>query len=127
MLRSRNYTNFMSICRGHQSVQKLDNTEKYTLTAASANQNRGQNRGKFVVHRLIWTTPRHLIRQHEEASSYKSIKNDVLIYRDRSSDLIKQKFNDAYSFYEQFSHMDEVREAHDKVIFIQVNAFCFSY
>lgn len=50
-----------------------------------------------------------------------SLRNDVLLYKSVSSDMLKQKWTDAYSFYEQFSHMDEVREAHNKVISIQVS------
>lgn len=48
------------------------------------------------------------------------LRNDVNAYKNVSKDLIHKKYSDAYSFYEQFSHMDEVREAHDKVIAIQV-------
>lgn len=48
------------------------------------------------------------------------LRNDVTAYTNVSKDMIHKKYSDAYSFYEQFSHMDEVREAHDKVIAIQV-------
>lgn len=47
------------------------------------------------------------------------IRSGVEQYKNASTQLIKTKYTDAYNFYESFSHMDEVREAHDKVISIQ--------
>lgn len=54
-----------------------------------------------------------------ETTALSGLVLDVQSYRNASGDLLKKKWNEAYSFYEQFSHMDEVREAHDKVVDIQ--------
>lgn len=48
-----------------------------------------------------------------------NLRQGVALYRNASSKLIQTKWTDALNFYESFTHMDEVREAHDKVITIQ--------
>lgn len=66
----------------------------------------------------------------EEQTKQPSVRNDLQLrtnmlrsgvqqYKNASTQLIKTKWTDAYNFYESFSHMDEVREAHDKVVTIQ--------
>lgn len=48
-----------------------------------------------------------------------NLRDGVALYKSASSNLIQKKWTDALNFYESFTHMDEVREAHDKVITIQ--------
>lgn len=48
-----------------------------------------------------------------------NLRQGVALYKNASSSLIQTKWTDALNFYESFTHMDEVREAHDLVITIQ--------
>lgn len=52
-----------------------------------------------------------------------SLAHDVQMYKRVSSDLVKQKWHEAYNFYAAFTHMDEIRVAQDKVLAIQVSSF----
>lgn len=68
-------------------------------------------------HHRVFSSSHQPRTQH--GSLLATLRNDVSAYKNVSKDLLHKKYTDAYSFYEQFSHMDEVREAHDKVITIQ--------
>lgn len=48
-----------------------------------------------------------------------NLRQGVTVYTKASSNLIQAKWTDALNFYESFTHMDEVRDAHDQVITIQ--------
>lgn len=49
-----------------------------------------------------------------------TIKNDVNLFKSVSKDIMHQKYTEAYIFYEQFSRRNEVREAREKVLAVQV-------
>lgn len=48
-----------------------------------------------------------------------NVRQGLAQYKAASAALITQKWGEAYSFYDQFMHMDEVREAHNKVMIVQ--------
>lgn len=62
--------------------------------------------------------PPHIVRNDLQLRT-SQILSGVQQYKNAPTQLIKTKWTDAYNFYESFSHMDEVREAYDKVITIQ--------
>lgn len=59
-------------------------------------------------------------QKHPADLQLNTLLHDVHMYRNVSKDLIKEKWHEAYSFYAQFTHMDEIRVAQDKVLAIQV-------
>lgn len=61
----------------------------------------------------------HNRRQKHLLVTKENVSQSFTHYKAASAALIAQKWNQAYSFYDQFTHMDEVREAHNKVIMIQ--------
>ncbi|KAJ6637485.1 Mitochondrial potassium channel [Pseudolycoriella hygida] len=68
-------------------------------------------------------TEKHLVAKVESPKVLEKlnvVKNlDFKEYKKRSTQLLQTKWTDAYTFYERVFHMDEVRQAHMKVMDLQ--------